>query len=262
AFARGSSLDEREIAVRNLAYRRGFRLLGAALVLSVAIWWVGNIVAFSITYPGSFSRVESGVSGRFVVGILELVAMMPTLVIAWVEPGPTLGRRASLGPPALAGSATVLVWLLTLALAPVQVASPSLNGGAGGVVGLTSRAGRCHQFVGGRVIGAGFGATVGTHVEVCWDGRRTSVVGAPGRLGTGQLVSSPTGERSLSACGADSSGDFAIVSGATCTTRIGADGTLHYSFHALVSALPFEIGAREVSMNLVVTRQGRVLQAL
>ncbi|MBO0683573.1 MAG: hypothetical protein J2P45_10485 [Candidatus Dormibacteraeota bacterium] len=260
AFAAGSALDEREIAVRNLAYRRGFRLLGAALVLAVAIWWVGNIVAFAITYPGPSSQVDSGVSGRFVVAILELVAMMPTLVIAWMEPALAVGRWASLGPPALAGSATVVVWLLTLALAPVQVASPSLNGGAGGVA-LTSRVGPCHQFVGGRIVGAGFGATVGTHVVVCWDGRRTYVVGAPGGSGTGQLVSSPMGEPTLTACGADSSGDFAVVSGPTCTTRISADGTLHYTFRARVSPLPFEMGAREVTMNLVVTRQGRVLEA-
>lgn len=258
AFARARSLDERQIAVRNLAYRRGFRLLGPALVVAVAIWVVGSSIAGSGFLPGlPFVQVDGGVSGRFIVGVLELVAMMPTLVIAWVEPGPAAGRLARLAAPAMAGSTTILVWLLTLALAPVQQAAPN---GDLLLVGASWPGGTCHHFVGGRIIGAGFGATLGTHVEVCWDGRRAFVVGTPGGPGTGQLFA-PEGEPTLTACGADSRGDFAIVSGATCTSRTSADGTLHYSFRARVSPLPFEIGAREVTMNLVVTRQGRVLEA-
>lgn len=255
AFRGERSLDERQTALRNLAHRLGFRLLGLALVLAFVMWVPGSaIAAWNAGLP---LQVDSGVSGRFIVSVLELVAMMPTMVIAWMEPGvpPAARRRSTFAVPAVAASVTVLAWVLLLVLVPAQNVPAN-----GNTVDLISSGATCRHFAAGRMIGAGLGATVGTHVEVCWNGRQAFVVGGGSRA-VGHL-GRLSGDRDLSACGADSWGDFALVSGLTCTTRITSDGTLHYAFQALVSPLPFTIGARQVSMSLVVTRSGRVLVPL
>jgi hypothetical protein len=60
-------------------------------------------------------------------------------------------------------------------------------------------------------------------------------------------------------CGADNLDDFATVSATSCTGVIDSAGTLHYSVHARVSA-PFGIGQRDVTLMLVVDRNGHVFE--
>lgn len=254
AFARRRSLDERQTALRDLAHRRGFRLLGPAFLVGLLLWFPGSALAAWHTL--SFPQVDRGISGRLILGVLELVAMMPTLVIAWMEPvAPGTGRRGTFATPAVAASGALVAWLLIVAAAPVQRAAPNAV-----LVGLTASGATCRHFIAGRTVGAAFGATVGTHVEVCWNGSQAFVVGdgSPAPGGLAQL----RGDPDLTACGADSWGDFAFVTGPTCTARTSADGTLHYTFRAGVSPLPFRWGARQVAMTLVVTRSGRVLTPL
>jgi hypothetical protein len=146
-------------------------------------------------------------------------------------------------------------WLLAVSWAPVQAAGPSRSFG----VDLSLQGSTCRHFATGRIVGAGFGATVGMRVEVCWNGREAFVVGDPGvPLPAG--IMAPTDDPLLTACGLDDREDFATVSGTTCTARIDDDGTLHYSVRSRVSPLPLPIGAREVRMDLVVTGSGVVLQ--
>lgn len=64
----------------------------------------------------------------------------------------------------------------------------------------------------------------------------------------------------LTACGADNLEDFATVLRTICSGAIDANGTLHYVVHARVSPLPLLIGQGDVTLTLVVDRNGRVLE--
>jgi hypothetical protein len=86
------------------------------------------------------------------------------------------------------------------------------------------------------------------------------VTGDPSVPPPGAAEINPFGDRTLTACGADNVEDFAVVSGTRCAVTTGTDGTLRYTVRARVLPLPFGIGARDVSMRLVVTPAGRVLE--
>jgi hypothetical protein len=114
---------------------------------------------------------------------------------------------------------------------------------------------------------------VGLRADVCWDGSVAYVLGnpslplptralrdygAPGFTPPASWVN--PAQPMLSGCGLDNLDDFATVSPTTCTERIDASGTLHYTVSARVSPLPFGIGSRQVTVDLVVTRTGKVLE--
>jgi hypothetical protein len=239
AFARAGSLDERQAALRDLAYRRGFRLLGLGIVAAVMAWVVSSYVLVVLVGPsGGLTEVDSGISGRLLVAIAELIVMLPSLVIAW-SPREVRGPGGKLV-PAFAVPALAVGWLLALAWAPAQPAAVAHD------FSVSTSESTCAHFVAGRIVGGGFGATVGMRVEVCWNGKTAALLPEPDRFFT--------------ACGADNVEDFAVVSGTTCTTTVDARGTLHYTVHGHVEPLPFSMGARDVSMELAVARDGRVLR--
>jgi hypothetical protein len=284
AFRRASGLDERQRLLRDLAYRRGFRWIGQAIVL---LWIVGVGSEIAVTVVSAttsqfsipaVSAVDTGIAGRIVLAMAELLLMMPTCVIAWREDGGSGmegvedegGRerrrtwRAWLVLPGL-----VAAWLVAVGWLPPQSAphgsfSMSFGGSSGPA---------CQEFAGGTVVGAEFGATVGLGAEVCWDGTAAYVLGnpslplpatairdyrTPGFTPTASEVN--PAQPQLSGCGLDTTADFAAVEKTTCTERIDADGTMHYTVSARVSPLPFDIASREVTVDLVVTRNGKVLQ--
>jgi hypothetical protein len=272
AFARARTLDERQTQLRDVAYRRAFRLLGLAMVIVLVLAFLGDYLPFvlaprSQVAPGWFPpQVDSGIGGRFLVAVLGLLVMMPTFVIAWMETDrprgdPADGDRTVTARRRLPSTSVVLLaiavasWVLGVARAPSQTAAASRNFSVD-----SERPGSvCRHFATGRIIGAEFGATVGMRVEVCWNGRQAFVVGDPRIPPPDPAQNDPRGEPMLTACGADNTEDFAVVSGTTCTAKTDRDGTLHYDVRARVSALPLSIGARVVDMSLVVTRNGRIL---
>jgi hypothetical protein len=123
------------------------------------------------------------------------------------------------------------------------------------------------------MVGTEFGATVGFRADICWDGSVAYVLGNPslplplralrdyGVPGFAPPESwvNPA-QPLLSECGLDNLSDFASLGPTTCTARIDADGTLRYTVSARVSPLPFGIASREVTVDLVVTRTGSVLE--
>jgi len=249
AFARTRSLDERQAALRDLAYRRGFRLLGLAIVLVIVLGYASDVAGFFLMArgPAGVNQLDTGLAARFLVAGLELLVMMPTLVIAWsqrepADDDPAPAAQRPLGAPALAVPAILAAWLAAVAWAPVQTAAPS----AGTSIGADSPGSVCRHFAAGHTYGAGFGATVGMRVEVCWNGRQAFV--------------DPDPDRMVTACGADDVQDFAVVSGVRCDATVDGTGTLHYTVRARVSPLPLSIGARDVILRLAVTRDGAVLE--
>ena len=287
-FMRSRSLDERQRARRDRAYRLGFRLLGLAFVLLLVASILVVALEVYITQGPSgplTAQLDSGVSGRTVVAIIELLLIMPTAVIAWSDPDPvdeeppqTLSasshrrrrwRTAWLSLPAVAAA-----WMCVAAATPVQNAVASTNFSQSFEMSGAS----CKHFVAGRIVGAQFGATVGLRAEVCWNHTDAFVVGDPmfplptsALVGLGPPGVSPPpataidpsevgpADPSLTECGGDSSDDFAALSSLRCTATIDSAGTLHYAVHARVSPLPFSIGARDITISLVVDREGRVL---
>jgi hypothetical protein len=278
-FVRTRSLDERERALRDRAFRLGFRMLGLALVVMIVVWIAGLILSAEVFGVASPGELDAGMSGRLLIGIVEVLVMMPTLVMAWgdVEVHPAgidliaSPVRRSRVPRArwVIIPVIVAVWMLGVSVLPAQdaVASSTFSQSVGAPSNAT-----CAQFVSGRIVGLEFGAIVGMRVEVCWNGVDAFVYGdssdplPPSELaefGTaGGPVSSadvdPT-DPMLTACGGDDNDDFATLV-VTCSATIDSAGTLHYTEHARVSPLPFAFGARDITLSLVVTKDGVVTE--
>jgi hypothetical protein len=284
AFHRASGLDERQTILRDFAYRRGFRWIGPAIVLLYAVWLGSDIAVTVVSATTSqfsipaFSAVDTGTPGRMVIAMVELLVMLPTGVIAWREDGggDTDGvadgterdrRRTWVAWLVLPG--IVAAWFAAVVWLPLQSAPHgSFSSSGGGPSGTT-----CQTYAGGVMVGAEFGASVGLRANVCWDGSVAYVSGNPSLplpasvirdYSVPEFTPSATdinpAQPMLSGCGLDNIGDFAAVGSTTCTERIDADGTLHYTVSARVSPLPFSIASREVTVDLVVTRNGKVLE--
>ena len=119
------------------------------------------------------------------------------------------------------------------------------------------------------MIGAEFGGTVGLRAYVCWNGTDAFVWGDPNLPLPASLNRNfkPFTAHDFDAamtletgCGLDNVSDFAAVGQTTCAERIDASGTMHYTVSARVSPIPFGIASREVTLDLVVTRTGKVLE--
>jgi hypothetical protein len=275
-FVRTRSLDERERALRDRAYRVGFRMLGLALVLMIVLWIAGSILSAVVLGFGSAGELDAGIHGRTLIALAELLVMMPRLVMAWGDVDvntasidlmtASVDRSGLLGTRWLIIPLIVVVWVLGVTLLPAQDAVASSNYTSSISVAGAS----CAQFVSGRIIGLQFGATIGMRVEVCWNGVDAFVFGdSSDPLPASQLAKYGTyggpvasadvdpSDPTLTACGGDDSDDFAALV-VTCSATIDGAGTLHYREHARVAPLPFSLGARDLTLTLVVTKTGAV----
>jgi hypothetical protein len=274
-FRRGSALDERQTALRDRAYRRGFRLIGLAVLLLWLVWFVSYVLVAQGATVSAGAGIDSGIAGRVLVVVAELLTMMATCVVAWREDGsPESDGVAAAAGQGLHGRwmawlllpVIVAAWLLAVAWGPPQsVARGSISfSGGGPASGWT-----CHEFGGGTMIGADFGATVGLRAYVCWNGTDAFVWGDPALPPPASLnhyfkpftaVEFDSANTLETGCGLDNVSDFAAVRQTTCAERIDAGGTMHYTVSARVAPLPFGIASREVTLDLMVTRNGKVLE--
>ena len=264
AFARRSHLDERQLATRDRSYRLGMRLLTAGLVsLPVVTIFSSYFVFLGFALRGAppdETLFGPWLNPRRIVCIVELLVMAPTLVIAWSTPAPSeppprrIARWTAIGAGILAVEAA---WLLSFQL-PARFAAASTNGN-GNVVSVAGA--DCRQFNASGEVGRGLAIPAHMHAAVCWDGRNAFVFGNPALPPPGGTFSFPTGGIPwLSGCGVRGDSDFGSVSDQTCTAEIDSQGTLHYLFRAQVAPSPLVPFTRDVSIRLVVTRDGRVLQ--
>jgi hypothetical protein len=81
-----SSLDEREQAVRNRAYRAAYLIVFYGIMLAVGgamlLYFTGNEVARQwLSHPAAHPAVISG----FGVATLQLASLLPTALLAWNE---------------------------------------------------------------------------------------------------------------------------------------------------------------------------------
>jgi hypothetical protein len=258
AVAPTSRLDERQAALRDRAYRIGFRLAGAGVLVMFLLYITGNIV-LAIILNGQLRLPTDGFSARTALAIVELLLMAPTAVIAWLLPADrelVVGRRAR-WLPLVAVPAVAVVWLIVLLAAPVQTTTVATIPDSGFSMGDAT----CGHFSAVDRVAYGFGGGARLEAEVCWNRQQAFPVGDtslphPASLPAEEFARPFPGLTSCAPTPMDT--DFGTVV-ERCSVQIDAEGTLHVALHGRVSPLPGGLLARDVQIQLVVTRDGRVV---
>ncbi len=251
AFARSASLDERQAALRNRAYRVAYRLVLLGVLAMIVALLIGSVFD---SYNGTHLQPQPQpvLGARWIVGLLELLVALPTIVIAWLLPEPiedspmrTFGRWTPVRwLPLLLVPGLTTLWLLAIGSLPVRASI--LRDDSGTVFGGMSNA-TCKHFRAGREVGYGFGAQVRLDVETCWNGQRAFAF----RL-------DPMTD--LTRCEVPAgTADFARITHLSCTERTDEDGTMFYTVRAKVESVLTSGISRDVVMELDVTRDGKVL---
>jgi hypothetical protein len=257
AFQPTSRLDERQRALRDRAYRIGFRLVGAGVLMMVLLYIIGGILQAILLGPQSRSTSD-GFSPRTVLAILELLAIAPTVVSAWLLPSDSgSSGLATRWLPLIAVPIVALAWLGAVLAAPLEttvLATVPDNQ-------FTMGAAQCGHFGAVKRVASGFGGATRLEAEVCWNGQQAFTYGDPSLP---RPVSLPAEEFSMAFPGLTScmplpsDTDFGNVV-EHCTGNIDGDGTLHLTLNGRVSPLPGGAGTRELQIRLVVTRDGKLI---
>jgi hypothetical protein len=258
AFQPTTRLDERQAALRDRAYRIGFRLVGAGVLVMVILFIIGAILQSILVGPQSGSTSD-GFSARTLLAILELFLIAPTAVIAWLLPEDYEATNSTPARwlPLIAVPLVALAWVVGVLAAPTQttvLATIPDNS-------FTMGAAKCGHLGAVKRLASGFGGAARLEAEVCWNGQQAFTYGDPTLPRPASL---PTEEFSMAFPGLTScmplptDTDFGSVV-EHCTGNIDADGTLRLVLNGRVLPLPGGAGARDVQIQLVVTRDGRVV---
>lgn len=258
ALAATSRLDERQAALRDRAYRIGFRLLGAGVLLIFLLYIAGSILQAILLGPQSRSTSD-GLSLRAVLAILELLVIAPTAVIAWLLPPDSEsadGRQARWF-PLIALPVVALAWLVAVLAAPLQTTMQATVPDTEFMMGDAT----CGHFGAVKRVAAGFGGAERVEAEVCWNGQQAFAYGdptlpRPASRPADEFARPFPGLTSCSPLPTDT--DFGTVV-EHCTGQIDPDGTLHLVLRGRVSPLPFGVGSRELQIQLVVDANGKLL---
>jgi hypothetical protein len=237
AFARASTLDQRQLAVRNRAYRLAFLLVGAGILVMIALSIAGRVAPHA-GVNHSLSQLPLGIRPRQLVALLELLVIAPTALIAGMAAAnPRLAARGKerlrSWAPALSIPLLAVVWITAIAVMPARTVTAE-----DAPDGFFRWGATCGHFAAMKEIGYGFGGAFQLQTEVCWNGEGTLIVWDPAR-------SSCTVE--------ETDHDFALVS-ADCIMWGN-----RLSLHGRVSPLPAGLGARDVEMQLEVGASGGVI---
>jgi hypothetical protein len=241
AFARTSTLDQRQVAVRNRAYHLGFLLIGAGIVVMIALSIAGGF-APPASVNHSLSDLPMGIRPRQLVALLELLVIAPTALIAWMaaaNPGLVARRKGRLRSwvPALSIPLLAVVWFIAVAAMPARTVTVQVAPD-----GLYRWGATCGHFAAKKEIGYGFGGAFRTQDEVCWNGEHAYIDSAV-RTDCGPMAGDA---------------DFAVVSVA-CTWQGNGDGTMLMIARGHISPLPGRLGARDVEIRLIVAPSGGVV---
>lgn len=258
AFAPTPRLDERQAALRDRAYRIGFRLVGAGVLIMFLLYIAGNIVQ-AIMASGQLRFPTDGFGARTALAIVELFLIAPTAVVAWLLPpeNESTDRRPARWLPLVAVPAVALVWLIAVLAAPVQsttVATIPDNG-------FAMSDATCGHFSAVDRVAYGFGGGARLEAEVCWNRQQAFPVGDnslphPASRPAGEFARPFPGLTSCAPRAMDT--DFGTVS-EHCSFQIDAAGTFHLMLRGRVSPLPGGFLARDVEIQLVVPPDGSVV---
>ena len=244
------SIDERQAAFRNRAYRIAFRLILLSVLMMILAIFIGSFIA-SLSHDFLATQTPVVLGGRWIVGLMELLIATPTAVILWLQPDSVDERvsedRSELPArrwlPLLAVPGLAAMWLLALGAAPTRAQALPTNVSSG----LSVSGATCDRFSRLGEVGLGFGADVPLDVEACWDGVHAYVFRQGLEAELTRCVSSP------------GDADFARITALTCTEHADSDGTMRYTVHARVQPWLISAIRRDVLMELDITRDGKVL---
>lgn len=243
AVADERTLDERQRAVRNQAYRLAYRVIAAAF--GIPLW----LAFFGGDSPKTW-LTHAAANGGLVVFYLELLYLLPTAIIAWMEPDhveierpvcwrPTQWQRVS------AVLVTMLVGLMVWSIGVVfanssssshhRVVVPALRG-------AKTRPVPCAYFRATKQVGYGVEGTVQFAAEICWNGKRVWQVWG---LNRSDCLPSATFMTSV---------DLA------CATHFRRDGTMDVDYVADVRASLLPLIHQRVEVRLVVRPDGHVVE--
>jgi hypothetical protein len=250
AAAPDSSLDERQEAVRNRAHRIAYVVFAAAVG--------GSLVVADVASQQTRSWLGSSIAGGGFIAFLELLFVLPAMVLAFLEPEfrPSDVREA-MDAPRQSGGTRIALTLLTLtvglpflmsvlvAVLPPRTAT-TIQAPSSPVAqqsGAPSATTTCREFFARRDVGYGISAALQMHAQVCWDGRR-----AVEDYGMNQSDCHPDGT------------DLVTVATTQCTRTTDAKGTLAFTYRTDVASGLTPFLTRQVTLQLVVDRNGNVLQ--
>lgn len=239
ASAPDAEVDERQEMLRNRAHRLAYGAFALALGGTVLISYVAS--AESRAWLAGALR-GGGPSSTF----FFLLFFLPAMVLAWLEPdrlsGSDVPALATTGRARLATSMIAIalcapvVLSLALAVAPVRTERT--------VRSEPNEANMHCTFFDARTrVGLGFGAVIPHSAVACWDG--TKAFESWGLNQSDCMIYSA---------------ELMTVETLQCTRTTDADGTLHFVNRSRVRSgiLPFI--TRDVAMELVLTRDGRVVR--
>ncbi|MEO8899561.1 MAG: hypothetical protein ABI352_12370 [Candidatus Dormibacter sp.] len=251
ATAPDAYVDERQEAQRNRAHLISYVIL--ALVVG------GTALVADTASAQTRSWLEASLGGGGWIAFLELLFVLPAMVMAFLEPGAVAdevdaarlrgaGRRGRLAGVLLALTLAVPVVLsLGVLVIPLRTSSyttnpnsdtpgPPIPASAGGSMS-------CREFYAQISVGAGVTAVINLHAEACWDGTKASET-----YGMNASDCLPGGTV------------LAVVTPTQCQRTTSADGTLSFAYRSQVSSVLLPFLNRDVTLRLVMDRNGRVEQ--
>jgi hypothetical protein len=237
ASAPEAAVDERQESLRN----RSHRIAYWAFALLVG----GSILVAQVAGPGSRSWI-SGVfaNGGSLIAFCELLFVLPAMVVAWLEPD-HLALETAAAPGARARVALAMVALaivLPALLSAGLVVLPARTTSTVQSVSISPTS-RCDELMAETQVGFGVEARIPVHAMACGDGRTASEVWG---LNRSDCVGGDT--------------MLATVAAARCSRTTGPDGTLRFTYGAMVRPVLLPFLGRQVTMQVVIDRDGRVVR--
>ena len=249
ATAPDATVDERQEALRNRAHRIAYGIF--------AIGVGGTALIADIASAQSRSWLGTSLGGGGFIAFLELLFVLPAMVLAFLEPGrisqdsadgaagtnPSARARLAAG---LLGLTLALPFVLSLGVLVVPLQGSSSSGApldAIGAPSTPSSSTHCREFFAVRTAGVAVTAEIFLHTEVCWDGHTASEA-----YGMNASDCMPIATV------------LAVVTTTLCERATRPDGTLSFTYRSQVSSVLLPFLHRDVTMQLVVDRNGGVEQ--
>ncbi len=239
ASAPDGQVDERQEMLRNRAHRLAYAIFALAVGGTVLVSYVASVE--SRAWLADALRGGGPLSTFFL-----LLFFLPAMVLAWLEPDRLAGSDA----PTLAATPRAR---LATAMIAIALCAPVVLSAALAVAPVRtdrtvrpepSQAGMHCTFFDARTrVGLGFGAVIPHSAVACWDGTK-----AFENWGLNQ-----------SDCTIYSA-ELMTVETLQCTRTTDADGTLHFVDKSRIRSAILPFITRDVGMELVLARDGRVVR--
>jgi hypothetical protein len=244
ATAPDTAVDERQEAMRNRAHRIAYAIFALAVG--------GTVVVADVASQQTRSWLGSTVGGGGLIVFLELLFVLPAMVMAFLEPGYRAvdvreleghrphGRRTRTA-MALLGLTVAIPVLLSLAIAVLPPRTSTTL--AATTDGNGSGATACREFYANSDVGLGVRATLPLHARVCWNGKRAFEDFGLNSSDCEQVSSALT-----------------TATTTQCVRTTSADGTLAFTYRSDVTPNLIPFVHRDVTLRLVIDRNGTVEQ--